>query len=508
MEETILTTANRYYIGNAQTNVEGRVEPSNEDEIVKILCASCKAYVDAVEVSNGYATMSGQVMFNCIYINEEGRINSSTSVSPLTLRLDDKRLEDGDKPIWKTEVVECRIKNATKEEATTTTIVEVCLDVIKCKPFSIFEANNDTIKCKKEVVKIAKCVTNGNAKIVVNEDENCKQKIAKVLSNCVSVQIKDSFAGTGYFTVEGEVNLDLIALCGESEEDRTIKTISDSISFKEEIENEMSQKDDIILVSAFIKPEDVEIGHIEETESNMVSVNVPIYLEYVILRNDEMEIVKDAYSITNKCLLSYSDLETNDYMFTKSYRDRIDGNLTIEENEPRIAKIMATNCGNVSIVKCYCADGFVVVEGLANTCVVYETDEDEIPISSVQVETPFSTKISCEYAKEGCELLVRADLCQTTGKAKKGKDIELDMEICFTIDVFDQKVYTNLKDVELTEPYPKQDYALQVYVAPKGSTLWEIAKKLHTTEDIILNQNPNVVFPLEESTGIVYFVGN
>ncbi|HAJ77636.1 MAG TPA: hypothetical protein DCO89_01020, partial [Clostridiales bacterium] len=59
--------------------------------------------------------------------------------------------------------------------------------------------------------------------------------------------------------------------------------------------------------------------------------------------------------------------------------------------------------------------------------------------------------------------------------------------------------------IELTEELPKSEYSLEMYVAPKGSTLWDVSKHMLVTENILMTQNPDLVFPLEETKTIVHF---
>ena len=123
---------------------------------------------------------------------------------------------------------------------------------------------------------------------------------------------------------------------------------------------------------------------------------------------------------------------------------------------------------------------------------------------TIALEVPFSVKFDVGDMVAD-QLFVVGHIVDLDAKARKGKEINTSFEIVFTIDSSQTENQFLVKDVELTEQLPKRNYSLALYLAPKGSTLWDVSKHLLTSEDVLTSQNPDVVFPLETATNIVYF---
>ena len=52
---------------------------------------------------------------------------------------------------------------------------------------------------------------------------------------------------------------------------------------------------------------------------------------------------------------------------------------------------------------------------------------------------------------------------------------------------------------------PQNDSAIEIYFAKTGDTIWDIAKELKVTEEQLLNQNPDLVSPLEKDEKVVLY---
>ena len=120
------------------------------------------------------------------------------------------------------------------------------------------------------------------------------------------------------------------------------------------------------------------------------------------------------------------------------------------------------------------------------------------------MEIPFSNKFDVQTDFEG-ELYVVADIKDVDTKAKKGKEINITLDVCFLVYAYSSENRVALKDIELADVLSPSEYALEMYVAPKGSTLWSVSKQMLVCGDEIMKQNPDLVFPLETSKTIVHF---
>ena len=104
---------------------------------------------------------------------------------------------------------------------------------------------------------------------------------------------------------------------------------------------------------------------------------------------------------------------------------KIDGSLTIEDDKPRIDKLLFVGGNSLCVSNSYLKDGEVVIEGIAKTNVVYLNDEEN-SLNSVQIEVPFV--ISDKFSQDNADgiLVVDAILCDVDVVAKKGRELLFD----------------------------------------------------------------------------------
>jgi hypothetical protein len=410
------------------------------------------------------------------------------------------------KPIYKIEVVEIKTENLDDDRVKLTATIEIVFDVIVTDEIQQIRSQTAGIEVLKEPIKQYSVVSYGEKTFSVNENYDTKAKVERVLLSNVHTVLKNVTSGTGYFTVEGDIFVNsVIETSGEDGEE--IKNFMQVIPFKEELEDETIQKDDLVYAFAYSKPQDLTVS-VESGEQNegtkVISVGVNITTKYVALRMTDEEIYTDAFSTTNK-----ANLVTDSFSITKStkrdnFKASIEGQTTIGEDEPRISKICAVTGEHITIASAGAVDGELTIEGIVYANVIYLTDDDIPAKNSIELEIPFSNKFDATDMADS-DLFVVAHIIDIEAKARKGKEINVSVDVCFSVDCYQKENLVLIKDIELTEELLPHDYSLALYLAPKGSTIWDVSKHLLVSEDVLLSQNPELVFPLETSQSVVYF---
>lgn len=502
METVTISSALRKRIGTVQNVVEQRLEPKDEQVISKVLGVEAKAYVNSIEVLNGEATYQIAVVFDATYLTDDGKLQCVSDKALVNGKMENNTLNAQMDAMYKVEVVDTSIQNASSTDIKVETTVELTLDCMENASLEPYTPTDENVLTKKEPNSVLTKCDAGKSTINVTDEFDLKQDIDKILCKNASMCVKEVSAGTGYFTVEGEVSLRLY-LCLKNGEEMSYKSFCETIPFKEEIDAENITKDCVIEICPFVKFDDIALN-VSDEQKNILNVDIPICVRYVALKLENYEMPCDAYSLTHK-----TNLVTDTY-FTSSVnkissKNHVDGSIEIAENMPRINKVLMTNGGNINITNVQVLDGEIQVEGVLTNNVVYLADDDDESKNSVQMEIPFALSVNAPNVKEKEDAFVIASIMDIQAKAKKGKEINVDADINFMVESCSSVPQTFVKEVILTEELATNPYPLAIYLAPAGSTLWDISKHLCVKEEIITSQNPNVVFPLEANQSIVYF---
>lgn len=499
-----ISSAFRKKVGTVQAVAEQRLEPQNEQNIDKVLGVDATGYVSSLEVLNGEANWTANVVFNVTYLATTGVICSMSETTSVAGKFDDNTLSSLMEPLYKLEVVDVSIENANNSDVKVQATIEVSLDVIDNASLEMLDSKDENVIVKKESANVLTKCDSGKATINISDDFDLKQNIEQVVFKSVSVCVKDVTVGTRYFTVEGDAFVKACVLLTNGDE-KTYKTISEVISFKEEVDAENVTKDSMLETTYCVKSDEVVFAVGGDGEiNNMLNVTVPVVVKYVALKMTDYQMPCDAYSLTHKLNL------VTDTFFTSNVnkqllKHHLEGNIEIDELMPRISKIIMVNGGNVNLTAIKAEDGKLLLQGVFTANVVYLADDDDETKNSVQVEIPFSLELDMDNVKVDDDVFVIASVGDVTCKAKKGKEIDIDADLSFAVENYSKTAQTFVKEVVLTEEITHSPYPLAIYLAPAGSTLWDISKKLNVQEDVIISQNPNIVFPLEKPESIVYF---
>ena len=504
MEINYFNSTFRKRVSVFQTVVEQKID-AEEVNIGKIICVNANAYLDNIEMLNGEAYYNGNVTFASLYTDEQGNLLTNTQTADFNGKITDDTINANMTPIYKVEVVNIAISNAKTDGFKVSATLEITLDAFVDDAISSYETTNDNIKTKREAVDVYNLKNSGSSSFVLQEDIDVKCVVSAVLSKNACVSVKSVKSGTGYFTIEGDVNVDVVYETGE-EDNKMVRYLSQCLPFKEEIEVQDLTKEDCVDLMTYIKQEDIEIEtHSQEDGKTVLNASVKVGVKYFVLSHYEKEITVDAYSLTNNL-----NLVSESFKYTKSIQSisenkTIDCELLLQDDQKRISKILFVCGENVNVTNAYIQDEKLAVEGIITANVVYLSDDDNEEICSAVVENPFKIEIVDDLC-ETENIFVKTCIKECSFHAKRGKEVSLEFELMINADIYDTQDGSYLKDVEIAEEYQKSPYSLQIFFAPTNADSWQIGKQLHCDSSEIEKQNPDLTFPLSKPEQIVYFI--
>ena len=514
MKTDKITSSYNKNLGEHQFVVDVLMQKSGEENISKILGANSEAYIDEIEMLNGEAHYSGAVVFNLLYVDENGENHVLSEKVDINGKVENDQITPLMKPFYSVEVVETKVDSADSDSAKVHSTINLKLNTFNTEEVEEVVVDDDSVEVNKEEVTVKTIVSNGTKTFELSEEYDTKSDVKKVLLTTYHLELKNVSAGTGYFTVEGNMFVNSL-LEVQTEEGLTLKNFMQTIPFKEELEDEALQKDDEVYAFLYARPQDVSVMLVnaEVTEEGATPVNSTLKIEakvnvrYVAERSMQAEIYTDAFSMTNKTNLVSGTFQTAKPTRLEKFGATIDGQTVIGDDEPRIAKVCAVTNEHLLVANSTVQDGELTVEGVAYATIIYLTDDDVPTTNSLDIEIPFSNKFEVGNEFDG-GIFVTSDITDVDAKVKKGKEVNVSLDVCFWVFEYDTETQVALKDIELTEQLPKSEYSLEMYIAPKGSTLWDVLKHMLVTEDVLMTQNPELVFPLENTKTIVHFRQN
>lgn len=479
-------------------SVECNVELNGEVE--KILSVSTCAQVDNQEVLGGEINYAGNIDLRVMYLTNDGEVGVTSSTCPFTSRFENAEITAGDYAIIKVSVVNYQIGTFNMGTLKISCQVQQETILIENKEISQILPTDAHICVKEGDVSLQTFVGSLQKNFDVQSEIAIKEPIKKFMFADSQISIKNVDTEANFATVSGEVTTKILYLTQNDKFETTYITED----FKEEVEFDGVTPDSTIEVFANIRANQLKVD-VEEKDKNIkVVITNPVELKMFAYQEKTECFVKDLYSTTNEIQVDTESFDMTQVCGAETFDAKIDGTLTLDENRPRVDKLMFVGDSTLNLTNAYIKDGEVFVEGIASTNVVYLNDETN-SLNSVVIEVPFvvsdKTKIDCA----GATVEIAAMLYDVDVVVKKGREFYFDGKIRVNANYDCDVVEAVISNLHEGAPLPEKDSGLEVYFASEGQSAWDIARDMRVNEDTIYSQNPEITFPLERDENLVIF---
>lgn len=470
-----------------------------DGEIAKVFALSFNSYVDAQEVTAGALSISGHIDSCMIYSLSDGQIESAFASCPFSGRLDVPQAKAQDIAQVSVKVIDHSIDNVSGNEAVISILLEVDATIVQNIDVRTIDSVDPDVCQKKEEITIVRFLGQSSTTALESGTYSSREKVRKVLGSESSVIVKSVETAEGFVSVSGDVSTKVLFV---DENDR-FDTVEIFDSFKEEIAIDSVNKDSLAEAIAQVNSSSVKIEVEDEDKGSKITVQVPFVINAFAYEEVPIMITCDVYSTT--CDLEKS-AETFNMTRTRAMENiegKVSGSLTIDQDSPRVDKIIFTFGTSCQVTGTTLSEGERTIEGLAKATVVYLNDETS-SLSAVELEVPFAISDKTK-SLDSSMIVTTALLTDVDISVKKGRGIFFDGKIKAVCCVSDDEIGAVLSSAREGEEYPERDYAMSLIFAKAGDTLWDVAKSGRVTEAMVIEQNPDVIFPLEEDCDIVLF---
>lgn len=496
-ERENFNVAKKIPLGASTLGVECNISAGST--VAKVLSLSVESFVQNSEVLNGIVNYSGVVDTRLVIMTDDGQINTICSTCPFTSKFENSEIQTGQEAFIKVKVIDYNVESVGGE------MVKVAVN-LEQRGFVLNNHEVGTIACQDEDV----CIKNeeidiinyrGSAKetFTVESEINLRENVKKILLTESKVLVRNVDAGAGFVTVGGDVISRVLYL---SENDK-FESGYVYDTFKEEVELEGVTRDSMVEGDAFVKQDEVTTEIVEDDKGGKIVVKVPIVLSVRAFEEAKVTVIKDLYSVKSEINLSTESFNMTAVCPIELVEGKIEGSLTLDENHPRVDKLLFSGGNNVTVTNSYIRNGEVFIEGIAKTTAVYLNDEDGA-LHSVQLDVPFTISDKFNH-EDGGILLIDAVVTDVDVVVKKGREFYYDAKIKASVSYCHDLLGGIISNAVTEEDYGKRDYAMEVIFAPSGKDLWEVAKHAKVKEEQIMAQNPEVIFPVNQDTPIVLY---
>ena len=479
-----------------QTSVECLVNVDGELE--KVLAITGNADISSVELFEKEARVNGDIVLSVLYKTTDDQINTVTTNCSFQDTLKNDVIMPEQKAFARAKLLGINPTSAEGSTVKLVAMVETVLDLAENNQVESYSCQDESVCIKSDELTVNKFCGLTCADFNVESNSLAGENVKKVISLDSTAIITDYTIADGFASISGTVCTYLVALTDENK----FKPYQICNDFKEEVMFNDITADCVAEVFIKVKKDAVKVT-LEEKENQInLAVTTPVKVCLRGYKTEKLEVVEDIYSTKCELELEKTKCKNVNFYKPKYFESKVEGNLVLSEEEPRIDKVLASSAPCLTVTNAYLLDGQIYVEGVVNTNVIYLNDDDN-SINSVEMEVPF--KITEKTNLENVDVEVFAIVSDCDVIAKRGREIFFDCKLKVFAQFSENCECEILSCVKEGRVYPQNDASIEIYFAKAGNTVWDIAKELKVTEETILVQNPDLVSPLEKDEKVVVY---
>ena len=480
------------FLGQKQTAVKFRTF-CKEDNVESILSTELYPVLNAVKAQDGTVAFSGKVTAKLLVSEENGTVGgmsytadfsdefqSQTILADSVLRVDLSVLDFS--------------TQADGAEVTVNAVINADIFAFEKKSLEFLAENN--LQCKRETLPFGQVTALVDEVFPVTAELEIKDDIARVLSSQSSVVISSATLEQEVLAVSGEVFLSLVYVPTEGE---LPKTALLPFEFSQEIA--VTATEGLPSLFSQVKATKIHLEVLEDQKTSVFSVETVISVKGQVLKETLQEVVTDCFSTTNAVTPLSVGAEST--LFKGAFCQEADFSEMIEMGE---ADQESTFCGvfgwNLSVVGVVTVMQGVEVSFIASGNAIFKRKEGGFV--SYRVEMPLENVLEIPSAEIGNIAQISLALKDAT-ILFDCPQLRVDLKVCFCVGLYQNQSFSFVSDVTEGEALEENFGAIEVSLAFKGDSLWEVAKNLNMGVDDIIKLNPEISDPLQEDQKLLVY---
>lgn len=471
------------------------IVPDTMSDMAEVILDSGIIQLEPVKVQRERITVRGKLDFHVLYRKEEGGLQALGGSIPFEEAINVPDLDEKDyvSVSWQledlnTEMIHSRklgIKAIVTLEAKAESLydTEAAVDVRGADDEIHLQVRRERIPAaaialrRKDTYRLKQDITLPGSKPVIERMLWTEMKLAGCQAKPLDGQIH----------LEGTLMVFALYEGGES---GMVQWVEESIPFSGEVEMQGATADMIPIIGLKLIHRDLEEKPDYDGEMRELSVDAVIELDVRLYEEQELELLQDLYATNREIVLDTGEA-VFDRILTRNFGKCRVAEKVEMETDPRVLQICHSS-GSVKLDGMEVRENALAVDGVLEVKLLYLTDEDARPVQAAtrlvpfhyEAETPGITEDSIWYLEPGLEQLTA--VMAGGGQAELRGVITLDL---FVLQPETRQIILQAQVHPVDTEKMKAMPGIVGYLVQPGDSLWDVAKRFHTTEKSILEAN-------------------
>lgn len=308
------------------------------------------------------------------------------------------------------------------------------------------------------------------------EVPNGKPSCAEILKVSASVGGNDVKLIAGKAIVKGNVKVSTLYIGSDEME---IEFMEHEIPFTEilDLPNVAEGMDcdvDYNVTSVYYETDDGEDGG-----ARMMGVEITLLINANVTGRESAVLLSDCYSPACDISMVKKVCSIDHIAACLKPQITVKGNIELSEDCPGISRVYDI-VAKAFISKVELQDGHAVIDGMLETCLLYLTDDEQMPIYSHKSGIPFTHTVDIDGISEA-SVECRASVINCGYNLADEQNVNVRANVCISLRLIKSEKVDVIEEINVSEAQAPKHASIVVYFVQSGDSLWSIAKKYKTT---------------------------
>ena len=484
------------------------IVPDTMDDMAQVMLDTGEIQIESVKNQGEKVAVKGKLEFQVLYRKEGGGLQTLGGSIPFDETINAPDLEEKDYVglNWMLEDLNAEMINSRKlgvqaiitlqVRIETLRDVEAAVDVDMGNGGFAAQTPGETagpaqIETLKRTVNVAAIAVRRKDTYRMKEEISLtggKPNIGRLLWREMKLRDVTTKPLDGKLHIDGDLNV--FAIYQAEDENMPMQWLEETLPFSGDLDLSDAVEEMVPMVTVRLAHKDLEPKPDYDGEMRELDVDAVLELDIKLYQEQDVELLSDMYSNNREIELTQTEACFDQILTRNVCKSKVAEKLSLPQAE-RILQI-CHNEGTIKLDEVEIGDDCLEIDGVLEVTLLYLTSDDTSPVQSSVEQVPFHCVAEARGIREDSVYQLDAGLEQLSAVMMGGDMVEVKAVIALDFLVLQpvcEPVITGAAihpmDLQKLQELP----GIVGYIVQPGDSLWEIAKKFHTTVGNIISTN-------------------
>ncbi len=499
----------KYQVNTQVTLDDDFIVPDTMSDIAQVILDAGEIQLEPVKVQSEKVVVRGKLDFHVLYRKEEGGLQTLGGMIPFEETVNVPGLDERDYVgvTWQLEDLNADMINSRKLSMRGIVTLEIKVETLfdteaavdlgdvggseTMESGAAGSSGLPQIETRRQTLEVAAIALRRKDTYRLKDElslSGSKPAISRILWTEMRLN------GTSTRPLDDRIHLEgtlMVFVIYEGEgESSTVQWVEESIPFSGDVEMPGAMEEMIPAIDLRMIHKGIEEKPDYDGEMRELDVDAVIELDVRLYEEHPLEVLSDMYATNREMTLETGEACFDQILTRNSGKCKIAEKVNLQ-GEQRILQICHST-GNVKLDEVTAGEEVLMIDGVLEVSLLYLTDNDNRPVQAVTELLPFHYEAEAPGIREDSIWYLENGVEQLTAVMAGGDTVEIKAVVVLDLLVLQpvhQPVILRADTAPLDRKKLKQMPGIAGYVVQEGDTLWDIAKRFHTTVDTIMTTN-------------------